>query len=44
MAALDRIEIPQDIVDRISEIISLDSSLIISDEGMSPETAKTRIL
>jgi hypothetical protein len=39
-AALDRIEIPQDIVDRISEIISPGSSLIISDEGMSPETGK----
>jgi hypothetical protein len=37
-AALDRIEIPQDIVDRISEIISPGSSLIISDEGMSTET------
>ena len=40
MAALDRIQIPQDIVDRISEIISPRSSLIISDEGMSPETGK----
>ncbi len=36
--ALDRIEIPQDIVDRISEVISPGSSLIISDEGMSIET------
>ena len=39
-AALDRIEIPQDIIDRISEIISPGSSLIISDEGMSTETGK----
>jgi len=39
-AALDRIDIPQDIVDRISEIISPGSSLIISDEGMSAETGK----
>ena len=37
-AALDRIEIPQNIVDRISEVISPGSSLIISDEGMSIET------
>ena len=39
-AVLDRIEIPQDIVDRISEIISPGSSLIISDEGMSTETGE----
>ncbi len=39
-AALDRIDIPQGIVDRISEIISPGSSLIISDEGMSTETGK----
>ena len=39
-AALDRIEIPQDIIDRISEIISPGSSLIISDEGMSTETGE----
>lgn len=37
-APLDRIEIPQDIVDRISEIVSPGSSLIFSDEGMSTET------
>ena len=37
-AALDRIEIQQDIIDRISEVISPGSSLIISDEGMSVET------
>ena len=39
-AALDRITIPQDIADRISEIISPGSSLIISDEGMSAETSE----
>jgi hypothetical protein len=39
-AALDRIAIPQDVVDRISERISPGSSLIISDEGMSAETGK----
>jgi hypothetical protein len=37
-AALDRIAIPQNIADRISEIIAPGSSLIISDEGMSAET------
>jgi hypothetical protein len=40
MEALDRIEIPQDIVESISEVISPGSSLIISDEGMSTETGK----
>ena len=39
-AALDRIEIPQDIIDRISEVISPGSSLIISDEGISTETGE----
>jgi hypothetical protein len=37
-AALDRIAIPQDVVDRIAEIVSPRSSLIISDEALSPET------
>ncbi len=37
-AALDRIEIPQDTADRIAEIISPRSSLIISDEALSSET------
>ncbi len=39
-AALDRIDIPADVVERISELISPGSSLIISDEGMSAETGK----
>jgi len=39
-AALDRIAIPQDALDRIAGIASPRSSLIISDEGLSPETGK----
>jgi hypothetical protein len=39
-AALDRIAIPQDTVDRISEMVSPRSSLIISDETLSSETGK----
>jgi lipoprotein-anchoring transpeptidase ErfK/SrfK len=36
--ALDRIEIPQDAVDRISELLTPASSVIISDYGISYET------
>jgi len=39
-AALDRIAIPQDALDRIAGIASLRSSLIISDEALSSETGK----
>jgi len=39
-AALDRIAIPQDVLDRIAEIASPRSSLIISDETLSSETGK----
>ena len=39
-AALDRITIPQEAVDRISEVVSPGSSLIVSDEPMSKETGK----
>ncbi len=39
-AALDRISIPQDAADRIAEVISPGSALIISDEAMSAETGK----
>jgi len=39
-AALNRIEIPQDTVERISELLTPASSLIISDNGFSPETGK----
>jgi hypothetical protein len=37
-AALDRVAIPQDTVNRIAMIVSPRSSLIISDEALSPET------
>jgi L,D-transpeptidase catalytic domain len=39
-AALDRIEIPQDTVERISELLTPASSLIISDDGFSHETGE----
>jgi hypothetical protein len=39
-AALERIEIPQDIVDRITQLLTPGSSLIISDHGISRETGK----
>jgi hypothetical protein len=39
-AALDRIEIPQDAIERISELLTPGSSLIISDNGISRETGK----
>jgi hypothetical protein len=37
-AALDRIAIPADVADRIAGIISPRSSVIVSDEALSPET------
>ena len=37
-AALDRIEIPQDVVARISQLLTPGSSLIVSDYGLSRET------
>ena len=37
-AALDRIEISQDVVERISQILTPGSSLIVSDYGLSKET------
>jgi hypothetical protein len=37
-AALDRIEISQDMVERISQILTPGSSLIVSDHGLSKET------
>jgi hypothetical protein len=37
-AVLERIEMPQDAVDRISELLTPGSSLIISDYGISQET------
>ena len=39
-AALDRLTVPQDAVDRIAEVVLPGSSLIISDEGPSIETGK----
>ena len=39
-AALERITIPQDAAERISEFISPGSALIISDEALSRETSK----
>ena len=39
-SALDRLSIPKDTVDRISELMSPGSSLIISDNGISNETGK----
>jgi hypothetical protein len=39
-AALDRIEIPQDVVERIAERLTAGSSLIVSDYGISKETGK----
>ena len=39
-AALDRIVIPEDTVDRIAQMVSPRSSLIVSDEGPSSETGR----
>jgi hypothetical protein len=39
-AALDRIAIPQDVADRIAGMMSPRSSMIVSDEALSPETGK----
>jgi lipoprotein-anchoring transpeptidase ErfK/SrfK len=38
--ALDRIQIPQEAVDRIGEILSPGASLVISDQGLGPETGQ----
>jgi L,D-transpeptidase catalytic domain len=38
-SALDRVTLPSELVARASELVSPGSSLIISDEGLSPETA-----
>jgi hypothetical protein len=37
-AALDRIEIPQDVAERISQLLTPGSSLIVSDYELSAET------
>jgi lipoprotein-anchoring transpeptidase ErfK/SrfK len=36
--ALDRIQIPQEAIDRIDEILAPGASLVISDQGLGPET------
>jgi L,D-transpeptidase catalytic domain len=38
--ALDRIEIPQDVVEQISELVTPGSSFIVSDYGISRETGE----
>jgi lipoprotein-anchoring transpeptidase ErfK/SrfK len=37
---LDRIQIPQEAVDRIDEILTPGASLVISDQGLGPETGE----
>jgi lipoprotein-anchoring transpeptidase ErfK/SrfK len=39
-AALDRIAIPQATIDRISELVGPGASLIVSDQGLGPETGR----
>jgi hypothetical protein len=39
-AALDRVEVPQDVVERISELLTPGSSLIVSDYRIRGETGK----
>ncbi len=38
--ALERVTIPQDALDRIQDLMSAGASLIISDQGLGPETGK----
>jgi hypothetical protein len=38
--ALDRIQMPQEAVERIGEVLIPGSSLIVSDEGLGPETGR----
>jgi hypothetical protein len=38
--ALARIQIPQDVVDRIEQMMIPGSSLIVSDQGLGPETGE----
>jgi hypothetical protein len=38
--ALDRITIPTEALERISQLMSAGASLIISDKGLGPETGK----
>ncbi|MGH6673681.1 MAG: L,D-transpeptidase family protein [Xanthobacteraceae bacterium] len=38
--ALARIQIPEDVIDQISQLIVSGSSLIVSDQGLGPETGR----
>lgn len=38
--ALDRIQMPQEAVERIAELLIPGSSLVVSDEGLGPETGR----
>jgi hypothetical protein len=38
--ALDRVQMPKEAVERISEVLTPGSSLIISDSGISSETGR----
>jgi hypothetical protein len=38
--ALDRIHVPQEAIDRIGELLSPGSSLVVSDQGLGPETGR----
>ena len=38
--ALDRIHLPQEVVDRIGELLVPGSSLVVSDEGLGRETGR----
>ena len=40
LAALDRIEMPKEAVERIANILSVGSSLTVSDYGISEETGR----
>jgi len=35
---LERIDVPQDVVDRVSEYVTAGATLIVSDQGLGPET------
>ena len=38
--ALARIDIPQDVIDRIAELMVPGSSLVVSDQGLGDETGE----
>jgi hypothetical protein len=38
--ALDRIQFPKEVVDRISELLTPGSSLVVSDTGLGSETGR----